>query len=306
MNIQAPRHTPAPLEPAGPVAPPVSAREWAASLRLVFDCRAGRCRLLHSLHEGPLRVQRPFYPEGAGCPHVYLLHPPGGLVLGDRLVIEGHLQAKAAVLITTPSAGKLYSVGHSHTEQSQLVHWRLEDGACLEWLPQETIVFDGAKGRLTTRVELSGAARCCLWDIVALGRKASAQPFLQGSCQQTLEIRHEGRLLFVEQNRWSGGADIMTADWGMRGCHVSGTFLAFLGDACLNLDDGGRILDFLQASSRQDIAGHWSLTQKGGLLIVRYLGDSAAQCRTGFERVWQILRPLLNNKAAVAPRIWNT
>ncbi len=286
--------------------PAVPAREWAASLQLVFDCKAGRCRLAHSLHEGPLRVQRPFYPEGAGCPHVYLLHPPGGLVLGDRLNIQGHLQGNAAALVTTPSAGKLYGVGQSQTEQTQRVHWRLDDGSCLEWLPQETIVFDGARGRLTTRVELAGSARCCLWDIVALGRKASAKPFLQGSCRQTLEIVHDGRLLFVEQNRWVGGSDIMGADWGMRGCHVSGTFLAFLGEACLTQDDGGSVLQFLQDSSRRDIVGHWSLTQKGGLLIARYLGESAAQCRTGFESLWQILRPVLNNKTAVKPRIWNT
>lgn len=104
----------------------------------------------------------------------------------------------------------------------------------------------------------------------------------------------------------------MEADWGMRGCHVSGTFLAFLDQVCPALDDGSRVLEFLQESltSKSSLtpkdAHHWSLTQKGGLLIARYLGDSAAHCRSGFECLWRILRPVLKNKPAVAPRIWNT
>ncbi|HEY5717834.1 MAG TPA: urease accessory protein UreD, partial [Motiliproteus sp.] len=72
-------------------------RLWRARLNLGFEQRHGRTALPHLAHEGPLRVQRPFYPEGTVC-HVYLLHPPGGLVSGDQLSINAELAAHSHAL----------------------------------------------------------------------------------------------------------------------------------------------------------------------------------------------------------------
>ncbi|MFN2317914.1 MAG: urease accessory protein UreD, partial [Gemmatimonadales bacterium] len=88
-------------------------RRWSASLELGFQSRLGGGRQSTHLsllrHEGPLRVQRPFYPEGAqGCCHVYLLHPPGGLVSGDVLRIDAAVGEGAHALLTTPAAAKVY------------------------------------------------------------------------------------------------------------------------------------------------------------------------------------------------------
>ena len=71
-------------------------RHWAASLALTFAHRDGATRMVQARHQGPLRVQRPFYPEGSGeaC-HVYVLHPPGGLVSGDALTISAHVESGA-------------------------------------------------------------------------------------------------------------------------------------------------------------------------------------------------------------------
>ena len=89
-------------------------RRWAAALELGFEARAESepalvTRLVRRRHHGPLRVQRPFYPEGkTGCCHVYLLHPPGGLVSGDELRIEASVAEGGHALLTTPAAAKLY------------------------------------------------------------------------------------------------------------------------------------------------------------------------------------------------------
>src|SRR5882672_10633362 len=61
---------------------------WAAHLQLRFAAKSGATFLEHQAHSGPLLVQRPFYPEGPGVCHVYVLHPPGGLVPGDTLALE--------------------------------------------------------------------------------------------------------------------------------------------------------------------------------------------------------------------------
>ena len=70
-----------------------NARQWYAELSLELEKRGAKTLLVGNRHQGPLRVERPFYPEpGGGC-HIYLLHPPGGLVLGDLLQIK--ISAKA-------------------------------------------------------------------------------------------------------------------------------------------------------------------------------------------------------------------
>lgn len=80
---------------------------WLGELSLDFSVRDGRTLLSRRRHRGPFTVQRPFYPED-GLPHVYLLHPPGGVVGGDRLYLNVTLAAGSRVLLTMPGATKFY------------------------------------------------------------------------------------------------------------------------------------------------------------------------------------------------------
>src|SRR5688500_8716763 len=92
---------------------------WQAELRLRFgngdtphflakgDAADSRTRLLERRHKGPLVIQRPFHPEGDPC-HVYVVHPPGGVVGGDELRIDVRVDPNAHALITTPAATKFY------------------------------------------------------------------------------------------------------------------------------------------------------------------------------------------------------
>ena len=115
-----------------------SAACWRARLELGFDQHRGITRLGHRKRFGPLAVQRPFYPEGAPC-HVYLLHPPGGVVGGDQLDIDITLGENCQALITTPGAAKFYRSEGSVAQQQ--ISMQLAPGAELEWLPQENILF---------------------------------------------------------------------------------------------------------------------------------------------------------------------
>lgn len=269
---------------------------WQASLTLLLRSKALRTVLQSVKHYGPLRVQRPFYPEGEVC-HLYLLHPPGGLVAGDSLTIDIELETQASALLTTPSAGKLYGVADYAAAQFQGVHARLAEHSCLEWLPQETIVFNAARGELRNRFELAAKATLIGWDIVCLGRRASGETFQQGAVTQRIEIYRQGKPLFIDRIHFAGGSAMLDAPWGMNKASVSGTFFATLGEHSLSLDSFRECLPNPQ---------QWGLTVRGELLLVRYLGDSAESCRRGFEAIWQLLRPLLINKPVHRPRIWNT
>lgn len=313
-------------------------REWLAYLKLEFASRVkpgtgNVCTILErSDHRGPLRVQRPFYPHNDTSCHIYLLHPPGGLVIGDQLDLTINAKKASHVLLTTPSAGKCYGLkqlgSRVEANQQQNIHIKVDD-ACVEWLPQETIIFNSARARLNTKVELFGDnAQCFLWDIVRLGRIASGEFFEQGSCHQTLEVWKNNKPYFIEKNKVVARSELSQALWGFQNQHTFGTLLATLKVAREKIDemvaeleenfsendhlnsglDGclDSSLDNSLDSSLVKNSEHWALTQKKELFIVRYLGHSVTSCRAGFEYIWRNLREDFNGHLPVNPRIWNT
>ncbi len=275
-------------------------RHWSAAIKLELALREGKTRVIKSAHHGPFRIQRPFYPED--CCHLYLLHPPGGMVIGDELQIDAQLAAAAQALITTPSAGKIYGAKGADDLQQQTIKFTIAEGACLEWLPQETIVFDSANGVLNTRIELCEGANYAGWDIVRLGRSASGETFNTGSCMQKMEIWQGDRPLFMERNVIAAGGELQQGVWGLQNKNTFGTLLL---TAVISRETIDSLLEGLEAldSEQQQC---WGLTQKGALFIARYLGDDVALCRKGFELIWRATRLALNGRQAVPPRIWNT
>ena len=85
-----------------------SAGRWQAELSLGLAKTARGTVLKTCSHRGPLYVQKAFYPEGRELAHLYLLHPPGGMVSGDDLQINVNMAEGAQALITTPGAGRVY------------------------------------------------------------------------------------------------------------------------------------------------------------------------------------------------------
>jgi urease accessory protein len=277
-----------------------TASHWDASLELHFAAREGGTRLARSRHEGPLRVQRPFYPEGPGVPHVYVLHPPGGLASGDRLAIDVQVAPGAHALATTPAAGKCYRSDGRIAEQRQRL--RVAAGASLEWLPQENIVFDGARVRLGTRVELEEGARFIGWEILCLGRPASRERFARGHCSTRFELLVGERPLVIERAHYDGGAALLDGRFGLGGNAATGTlFAAPASVAALTLARGVTL-----GEDEEGLVSATLLDIDGGVLACRYLGPSAARGREHFARVWAAIRPERFGRPAVWPRIWST
>ncbi|MEO1820769.1 urease accessory protein UreD [Pseudomonas sp.] len=274
-----------------------SALNWQAGLRLGFVRAGTRTQLAHTSHRGPLRVQRPFTPEGVDCPHMYILHPPGGLVSGDNLRLQADMQEDACAVLTTPSSGKFYRARDNGTLQVQHNRFTLAAGSSLEYLPQDTIAFEGCNARMITRIDLAADARCVAWDLLCLGRPAAGEGFSYGQVDQRLDVWRDGRPIYIERNQFIGGDPLLAARWGLGGCGVSGTWLA-----TVQLDR--QQMDDLRESLTD--CPELALTQRNGLLIGRYLGLHAEHARNTFIRLWQQLRPLINGREPCAPRIWNT
>jgi urease accessory protein len=268
-------------------------RGWEAGLRLGFRADARRTVLAERRRHGPLAVQRPFYPEGPVC-HVYLLHPPGGVVGGDSLEIDVDLAAGAQALVTTPGATKFYrSAGESARQVQRIV---VGQGGSIEWLPQENIFFPGAQVELETRVELEGDARLALWEIHCLGRPVIKEDFAQGRIDSRLTILRDGQPLLLERLRVA--PDNRARLSLMAGLAVGGSLV--ISDADEDAVDACRDLLF---ASGTDYAG---ATLVEDLLVVRYLGNSTERARRLFTDVWTLLRPVTIGRQPSSPRIWAT
>jgi urease accessory protein len=267
---------------------------WHATLSLGYQRRGGRTVLAERHRHGPLTVQRSFYPEGAVC-HNYLLHPPGGVVGGDRLDISVNVAPGAHALITTPGATKLYrSAGPLAMLQQTL---RVQPQATLEWLPQENILFPGANVALQTRVELQPGSRFIGWEMHCLGRPVINERFDSGHALLGLALLRAQRPLLLERLRVHGQQGL-NGPAGLRGHPISATLLA----TPANKADLALCQQLLAAQPDSNIAA----TLIDDLLIVRHLGNDSAHAAKLLRQLWEILRQPLLGIAPCRPRIWAT
>lgn len=270
---------------------------WEAYLDLQFTAREGETVLSARRHDGPLRVQRPFYPEGKKVCHVYLLHPPGGLVSGDSVTVDVRVGSGAWVLLTTPGAGKFYrSAGVTGSRQNQ--HLQLADGARLEWFPQESIFFDGARTDVVTRVDLHGSAGFIGAEVSCLGRPASAEYLQTCGIRQKFEVWREDQPVWIERSGYSSGSRIFSAGWGMQRYSVVGSLFCTCHDESLIQ----QIRQCVQVSPD----AIFSVSQLYGGLVCRYLGHHAEEAHSALRAAWALIRPAVMGIPAVPPRIWNT
>ncbi len=278
----------------------VSSPGWQARLDLGLARTGPRTVLRDYGHEGPLYVQRALYPERDGCAHLYLLHPPGGLVQGDRIEINVTAARGAHTLLTTPSAAKLYRTPAGGTHQQATI--RVADDASVEWLPQEAIIFEGAVGHMQLDFELCAGARLIAWDAFALGRPASGEAFEHGLYDNRLSLRIDGRLHWHERTRVPGRSEshLQTARWGMGAYRVLGTLVAYVPEGINN-----PLADTLRDALRE-MDTPIGVTCVDGVLIVRILSVDTARLHQALHTAWATLRPVILGKQAVAPRIWAT
>ncbi len=275
---------------------------WQAALELAFaaDVETGATRLAHRAHRGPFVVQRALLPEGPDLCHVYLLHPPGGLVGGDELRLDLRVEHAAKALVTTPAAGKVYRTLGPTAKQIQALS--VEAGGSLEWLPQEIIVYDGAAVAIETRVELARGARFIGAETICFGLPARGERFSRGACRQRFEIWRGAEPLFIERGLFEGGAPVHDAPWGLAGAPVMALLVAAPAPDPAVLET---LRELAGAPPEPDLAA-FTVLGDGNLLVARYRGDSAERARAFIHDCWRTLRPALLGRPAVAPRIWAT
>ena len=251
-------------------------------------------------HDGPLRVLQRLYPEGTGICHHVLVHPPGGMVGGDRLEIDVTLDAGAHALVTTPSATRYYrSTGALASQQAVL---RVAGGARLEWLPLETLAYRGCQALNGVELQLAPGAEAMGWDVLALGLPTAGEPFDRGRFTQRVEVPGvwlERASIAAEDRR------LLDSPLGLAGHRVLATMWWVGGDALAParrqaLLDSAR--EALVASPLHRSAG--ATAPQPQVVVVRVLADSVEPAMHVLMAVRKAWRREAWALAAEPPRIW--
>lgn len=240
----------------------------------------------------PYKIQRPFYPEPEIC-HTVILHSAGGVLGGDRLSARIHLGAHSQALITTAAAAKIYRSNGLWAHQQTTI--TLAEGAYLEWLPQETIVFDRACYQQQVQIDLGPAATFCGWEVVRLGRSAGGEIFSAGCWLNALEVWQGGQPLWIDRQRIAG--EQWLSPQALAGQPLLG-LMVWLGHPI-----GPEIVHQVR-SLAGPLGGNWGVTAVAAGLVCRYRGADRAAVQAWFLAIWDLLRQQYRQRSACRPRVW--
>ncbi|THJ25528.1 MAG: urease accessory protein UreD [Nitrospira sp. CG24E] len=157
------------------------------ALSYEFERQGSRTVLARSSCSSPWHHFPPSYLDDSGCAYTWLVNPSGGLVGGDHVSIEAQLHTGTHVLMTSPSANRVY---RSLAEPAvQEVRLSVGPDARLEWVPEVTIPFAGSRFRQSIHVDLAPGATAVLWDTMASGRVAKQERWAFASVENEICIR---------------------------------------------------------------------------------------------------------------------
>ena len=253
--------------------------------------RAGETRLADLYQRDPCRVLFPDSEPGEP-PQAVLVTTSGGVAGGDRLRMEVAVGPGAQAVVATQAAEKIYRAAPGSDPCRIDVAVTVETGAILDWLPQETIVFQGARLVRRTVAEVAAGASLLGCEMVVLGRGASGERFASGLLLDSWSVRRAGRLAWTDTLRVEGetpdGAGFGTANALATVIGVWDTPEPHFERARALLDDAGQ--------ARRDVRA--GVTLVNGILIARLLGEATA-VRTA------VIAFLTTFRGRRLPRVWH-
>jgi len=261
---------------------------------VTFRHRAGQTRLAHLHQVSPLRVLFPHVPDGE-IPQAALVTTSGGIVGGDGLVLRLEAGEDCRVQFMAQAAEKVYrSAGADARIEVDLT---AAPNAWLEYLPQETILFEGSRLRRRTRLNAAENARMLAGEMIVFGRTAMKETVTKGLLREAWEVRQNGKLIWADAQHLDGDiASLLAAPAGFGGALSSATILLLCPEPARHLEAMREIMAEMDRASA---------TVVNGLLLLRWLSDDAAVLRRNFAAAWSHLRSVEAGLPAQLPRLWH-
>jgi urease accessory protein len=254
--------------------------------RVAFDLRDGRTRLVDLYQRDPCRVLFP-EPEPGEPPLAVMLTTSGGVTDGDSLTMAIEIGPGASAVATTQAAEKIYRAAKGGGHCAIDVAVRVSEGAILDWLPQETIVFEGArlKRRTVAEVDPGGSLLAC--EMVVLGRAASGERFTKGLLLDSWSVRRTGRLIWTDTLRVEGQTP---SGAGFGSANALATMIGVWDEPQPMFEKARMLLDATDVRA--------GVTLVNGVMVARVLGEATMvrQAAIGF---------LTDFRGRRLPRVWH-
>lgn len=283
---------------AEPISLPVRRRPAAASAplqrahgeaRLTVRADGEATRIVENFQSGSARLRFPRVRGNAPLEAV-LVNTAGGVTGGDRLAYSVSAAPAARAVITTQAAERIYrrSTGTATIATTLLV----DDGATLEWLPQETIIFDGAALARSLKADVASTGQLLAVEAIVLGRSAMGETVREARIADSWRIHRDGKLVFAEGLRLDGDSTaIMSGAATGGGATALATIVLVAADATDRIDAARAAL--------QDGAGESGVSAWNGILVARLIAAGGEALRADLVRLLETLR------GAPLPRLWS-
>ena len=257
------------------------------SSRVVFALRDGQTRLSDLYQRDPCRVLFPD-PEPGEPPQAVLVTTSGGVTDGDRLDMAVEVGPGARAVAATQAAEKIYRAARSAEHCAMDIAVTVGEGATLDWLPQETILFEGARLKRRTMADVAAGGALLACEMVVLGRAASGERFTGGLLLDSWSVRRAGTLVWTDALRIEGETP---EGAGFGAANALATIIGVCDAPQGRFEQARTLLDAADAVR----AG---VTLVNGVMVARLLGEAAAVRRA----VTGVLRGLLGRPL---PRVWH-
>ena len=257
----------------------------------------GKTRLNELYQSDPLRILFPNIPD-KDILQAALVNISGGLVGGDKISVDMQIGRNAKALIASQSAEKVYRSSGADTEME--IKITVKPGSWLEFLPQETILFQGSRLRRQIKVSIEGDGSLVAGEILVFGRRGHGEYFKNGLIHESWEIERDGRLLWADTLHMDKN---IASTINHPACFDGAVGMATLIYNGPNATDNLAVIQNLLADSNRDILS--SVTCINGVMIIRWIGKNALDLRNDFGSFWSAFRNKIADLPAKLPRLWN-
>ncbi len=232
----------------------------------------------------------PRVPEGEPL-QAALVATSGGMIAGDTHAVRVAVDRNAMAVVVGQAAEKIY---RSEAADCRIeIRLEVANNAWLEWLPQETILFNGARLRRRTQADLTPGGRLLAGELVVFGRTAMGESVSSGLLHDEWEVSVAGRPRWLDAQHWDDAAYAGAAN------PVSLATLIFVGGGTDELGTIRRLL----GEPPPDVRA--AATCIEGIVIARWLGADHAALRRHFAQVWSGFRHTVAGWADSMPRLWH-
>ena len=255
-------------------------------IRASFSRQGDATHLARLYEAGGLRLR---CPQVGGTCEAVLINCAGGMAGGDTAAYAFEIGAGASVTLTNVAAEKIYRAESGPATVATSLN--LSAGARAEWLPQETILFDGARLERRLEADLAPDASLTLLESLIFGRLAMGEEVRDGALHDRWRIRRAGKLVFAEDLRLEGDMSALLDRPALgRGARACATFVHLATDAEARLDSARAALSH---GACEAAASAWN-----NILVARLLSPEPDVLRAA------IVTLLAAFRGRDAPRVW--